>query len=363
MVEVRWLRVVGPLVASVAFAAAVGSATIGASGARERPWDPPPCRGGSMARILAARSADPEATRGSGTVPRVELVPRLDPSGTLIGEGLTFSGGAMGGAAMGAESRLDLPAESFAAGPFGDLFLVGSDDGHRSRLRAVDVQAGCAWDIGDEADVIRRATLSPDGITVYETRVDRASRADLGVWYRRLDDGDRAVRVLEPIVTDDRFGRTWSTEFAWSVDGDRLAIQSCGAVACRTRVLDPRGGLVQTITDPADGPMIGLTTDRLIGYRACRGLPCPLVSTDLETGRSAVLSDAATAVVVSGHGPAVRVIHEWQDALGDRRLRSVDPLGRDALDIGRIPPGSRLDPDLVLRIRDGSVPTIDEVTR
>ncbi len=57
---------------------------------------------------------------------------------------------------------LDLPAESFAAGPVRGQVLVGSDDGVRSTLRLIDVGRGCATAVGTSTDVIRRAIIAPD---------------------------------------------------------------------------------------------------------------------------------------------------------------------------------------------------------
>ena len=71
--------------------------------------------------------------------------------------------GARARSATGSSGRSISPRESFAAGPFGPIVLVGSDDGIGSRLQALDVAGGCAWAIADERDVIRRATIDPAG--------------------------------------------------------------------------------------------------------------------------------------------------------------------------------------------------------
>ena len=72
----------------------------------------------------------------------------------------------------------------------------------------------------------------------------------------------------------------------WDVAGDRLAIQSCGEVACRTRVIAPGGGPARLLDAPDLGLLVGLDGDRVVTYASCRGLPCPIVSTDLATGRA-----------------------------------------------------------------------------
>ena len=146
---------------------------------------------------------------------------------------------------------LDLDAESFAAGPFGGTTLIGSDDGRRSRLSLVDAARGCAWPLVASRDVIRTATLAPDGTSLFEFRVDRQTRADLGVWRRALDGSAAPARVLAPIAADARFGPTWTTDLVWSEDGGTLAVQSCGEISCRVRILDPRDGGVRLVADPA----------------------------------------------------------------------------------------------------------------
>ena len=340
--EDRWLRLIAPGIISLGLLAAIGSnvgavgSGVGAHGVAQRDavWVPPRCDGGAIARIVAARAGSTASV--AQATPVFALVPVVDATGTLTGQRLTLEG-----TGERTAQRLDLPPESFAAGPFGRVVLVGDDDGRTSNLTVIDLVAGCAWAVAEETAVIRRATIGPDGMTIYETRVDRASRADLGVWRRSIDGSVPVRRILDPMPPDGRFGRTWSTEFSWSVDGDRLAVQTCGAVACRTRVLEPVSGHVDTIADPTLGVMVGLTRDRLVTYRACRGYPCGLMSVDPVTGRGHVLSPAAGPARIAGHGAATRIVHEWRDATGQLRSRSLDPFGGHATDIGAVPEVSR----------------------
>ncbi len=143
-----------------------------------------------------------------------------------------------------------------------------------------------------------------------------------------------------------RFGRTWSTEFTWSLDGDRLAVQSCGETACRTRAFEPAeaGRPVRLVADPAIGPLVGLAGPRIVSYAACRGLPCPLVSVDADTGGQVQLTDAAGLATLAGAGAGARVLHE-SDGPAGRHLRSISLDGHDAADLGAIPAGLRLTPD------------------
>ncbi len=266
--ESRWLRWMGPgLIALVA----VGTIASVAVGAGQRPWTPSACTDEGSSRDAAARRAQPLAPDDLATEAWYRLDPKLDRDGALEGQRLALGLGASRVARV-----MDLPAESFAAGPFGRIVLVGADDGVVSRLVAVNVDAACSWTVAEDAAVIRGATVDPDGGTVYEMRVDRATRADLGIWSRPLDGSLPAVRILAPIGADDRFGPTFTTEFGWDVGGTRsLAVQSCGEAACRTRVLDLDTGQLRAVEDPDLGPSVGLAGDTPRELRGLPGVPLP----------------------------------------------------------------------------------------
>ena len=335
MVEHRWLRTIGPGVIALGALVAIGSSAGTATG---RPWAPFACAGGGVERVAAVRDRASLALADLGSAPWLRLDPSLDVDGALVGHRLW-----VGIHGRGSARVMDLPSESFAAGPFGRVVLVGADDGTASRLFTIDVATGCTSIVAQETDVIRRATIGPAGDTVLESRVDRASRADLGIWRRPLDASRPAARVLDPLAADGRFGRTWSTEFAWSADGAGLAVQSCGEVACRTRVVDtdPGTGPAHLLDDPALGLLVGVAGTRLVTYEACRGLPCPVVAVDIDSGARTPLSDAAGAAVLTGFGAATRLVHETDGQTGPR-LRSIALDGRDESDLGPIPAGLRL---------------------
>ncbi len=128
--------------------------------------------------------------------------------------------------------------------------------------------------------------------------------------------------------------------------GDRLAVQSCAEIACRIRVITPGGGPTVTLDSPDLGQIVGLDGDLAVTYEACRGLPCPIVSTDLWTGDRRVLAPAAGLAVVVPTADGARLVHEV-GAGSDRRLRSVAPGGDGALDLGSIPDDLRLHPSAV----------------
>ena len=239
-----------------------------------------------------------------------------------------------------------LAPEAFASGPFGGIVLVGSDDGATSHVQAIDVARGCAWPLAAERDVVRRATIDPAGTFIYEMRVDRASRADLGIWRRPIDGAFASRQVLGPPPPDARFGRTFSTEFTWDVAGDRLAVQSCAEIACRIRVITPGGGPTVTLDEP------GARSDRRSRWRPGRdirgmsGTPLPDRLDRPPDGRSPGPRASRGLAVVIRTADGARLVHEV-GAGSARRLRSVAPGGDGALDLGLIPDDLRLHPSAV----------------
>lgn len=277
----------------------------------------PVCPGG-LGPVLARPLPPADAPDGGAWY---RLDPRLDPAGSVTGHVL-----AVGASGRTASAALD--AESSASGPFGDGVLVVSDDGASSLLAVVDARRGCAVRIGTSDQVVRRALIEPDGAATVEHRLERSTRASLGIWRRPLD-GGASARIAPPIAPDGRFGRTFSTELSWT-DGGRLVVQSCGALSCRTRVVDPRAGTVaEAVDDPDQGELIGVGGNVLVTYAACSSLPCPIVATDLRAGTRRILAEAAglARLVASPDGP--RLVHEL-DGPGSGRLRSVAPDGHAA---------------------------------
>ena len=309
MRELRWLRRVAPPFAALVAVAVLGGASLRASAAASD------CL--AAGKLTAAAQVSP--TGGFA------ITPLLDAGGTLAGQRVEL------GSASRATSRLDLPPESFAAGPFGRAILVGTDDGRRSVLRAFDAASGCAWSLATETDVIRRATINPSTANIYEFRVDRTTRADLGVWRRPLSGGP-AARVLAPLPADDRYGPTFSTELSWSAEGDVLVAQSCGMTSCRTRLLDIAAATVRTVETPDQGEVIGLAAGRLITYGACRGLPCPIASVDAKTGEARTLIPAAGVgrILATAAGPRLLAEIGTDD---ERALLLVDPASAAAVSV------------------------------
>jgi hypothetical protein len=326
MVVSRWRQRAGPGLLALGLAGLLGPAP---AGALDATWIPPSCPTGAFTRP-AADAGDP------ATAAWYRMDPVLDEAGTLAAQRLVAGGGS-------ARPRsLDLDAESFAAGPFGAVVLAGSDDGRRSTLRLIDLTAGCATSVANERDVIRGATLAPGAAAIYEHRVERATRTDRGVWRRPLDGSVEPERVLPPIAPDDRFGRTFLTELSWSADRSTLVVQTCGQVACRTRLLDVAAGRVTMIEEPDLGDALGVAGDRLVAYLACRGLPCPIVSVDVATGARTVVTEAAGFATLVETPGNVRLAYE-DGTRPDTPLHLADVTGRA---LGRIDalPGMRLVP-------------------
>jgi hypothetical protein len=272
---VRWTSAAVPVVVVALLGSATGA---GPSLASDPPWQPPPC---------PATGLPPTA---SGTGAWYRLAPMLDGTGTLIGQALTTATRGDG------LRRLMLPPESFASGPSGGQLVVGDDDGARSRLRVVDVAHGCLRLEVEEPAVIRSALLAPDGASLWEHRVDRGTRSDLGVWRRALDSGD-SLPVLPGISADPAYGPTFATVLRDSADG-HLVVASCGAVACRTRVLDQATDSVALVEHT--GPPIGFTGARLVAHEACDWWPCPIVAVEPGTGERQTLVDAAGDAELGG---------------------------------------------------------------
>lgn len=314
-------------------------------------WSPPAC------------ATTPGAARDPGAAPGAwyRLEPVLDGSGTLAGRHLTA--GASGHRAV----HLDLTAESSASGPRDGLVLVVDDDGRRSRLRLLDPARACAMEAGGSAEVVRSAIAAPGGRTAWEHRVDRRTRADLGIWQRDLTTGT-ATRVLPGIPADVRYGPTFVTDLTVGADG-RLGVSSCGLQACRTRVFDAGTGGIEQFE--GTGALIGVSGGRAVAWAACPGLPCPVLAVDLASGARGVLAQAAglaalgdptdSSLVYEAPGGGIRVAEVASGrtrAAGTRaglpiRASSLADGGAETV-MGEVPlaPGGRVTGGAAVRVMD-----------
>ncbi len=307
MTEVRWWRGSEPLLVAIAsiLALLVGAApaqaaeTAGSSG---------------PAAVCAAGSSGQPGTW-------YRRLADADPRGWLRGH--TLLAGRPDGTRT---ARVRLPAESFVAPPVRGLVVYGSDDGARSEVRILRVADGCDTRLLRSEDVVRRATLDPTGSIVYLHRVERHTRADRGIWRRAIDGSDGAAQVMPGLAdpADGPFGRTYLTLFTWSGTGRTLAVQSCGADACRTRLLDTASGMVRLDASPGQGELIGVTDTARVGYRGdCHGLPCDIEAIGTDGSRRTLVRSAGVAAFADG-----RLWYERQNGGRSVQLRYVDPAGR-----------------------------------
>ena len=150
------------------------------------PGEPAPDRG----------AARPGGDRRRAVVPRGPATRR---SGALAGQRLVV------GPARSRRAGDARPADRKRSRPVRSATWSSSatTTGPSSRLSALDVGRRLrAAPLDTTADVIRRATVSPDGSTVYEARVARRDRADLGIWSRPLD--GRGAGAARPAATGAR---------------------------------------------------------------------------------------------------------------------------------------------------------------
>jgi len=303
---VRWVRVLMPVVVTGLLA---GMAGTGTSLASDPPWQPPPC----PVAVPSAASA--------GSAGWYRLTPVLDATGTLVAQQLTVA------ARGGVIRAMNLPPESFASGPSGGLLVVGDDDGTRSRLRVLDLAHGCARLDVEETSVIRSALTASDGASLWEHRVDRGTRADMGIWRRAMDDGSSA-RLLPGISDNPDYGPTFVTELRESSDG-HLVVASCGATACRTRVVDTETSRVALVEQT--GPPIGFTGGWLVTHAPCDWWPCAVVAVDPESGARQTLVDDANHAELGG---AVDGLLVYQEPDGALAIMDVDSRSRAVLGAG-----------------------------
>lgn len=273
---------------------------------------------GGSPLLAAGPTAWAPTACGSGGAPPGEGIAwyRLDP--VLDGAGTLASMRLLAGGAEGPGRIMTLAPEAFASGPVLGRVMVGEDDGARSVLRALDPRRGCATVIANVRDaVVRSAVATADGRALYEHRVDRRTRADLGIWRRGLA-GWRtqgpARRVLEPLPVDAAYGPTFTTGLAVTWGGE-VTVSSCGELACRTRVLEADGRV--RLVGPT-GPALGVIDRTLVARDVCRGLPCPIVAHEPDGTRRVVVQDARLAAL-GGDGDRFAVV-EGADGL----LRTID---------------------------------------
>ena len=212
--------------------------------------------------------------------PAIDAQPRLTISlsakGEVTGRVLTLN------TAAGSRTK-NLAAESFASAAQSNVVVFGQSDAIAgSTVGAIDLQTGCEYSLWSSSDVARSALIDPSLQNLYVHMVKAGDRSDVGVARVAIASG-AAATALPALAATAPFGVTFSTSLRWSLDGDGLAVQSCGLAACRTRVLELAGGAIETFADEAQGQIIGLTAGELVTFDACPDLPCSLAAVDRPT--------------------------------------------------------------------------------
>jgi hypothetical protein len=213
---------------------------------------------------------------------------QTDANGVLIGNVVRV--GRVGG---GPVVALELPPEAWAAGPYDEGALVGSDDGLTSTVRFL-APRGCGRTLLTTPDaIVWRATISPDGLDLYTYELERGTRYELGLWVAPIADPTQRRQLLGPIPADDRFGRSWGIDLSWSAEGDRMVVESCTPTGCRYRIVSVADGTHTFIDDEDLGEFVGLVGDRLFLLGDCPDFrPCALLERNLTTGATTTLHAA-----------------------------------------------------------------------
>ena len=291
MVESRWLRWIGPGVVALGAVGFIASTTRGrgrpAVGA-ERPARVP---GATWSRLHATASPQPI----SGTARSAPGFAWIRCS-TAVGPARPAPGDR---ARWGPADRphAGSPARVVRRRAVRPVVLVGSDDGTTSRLAAIDVAERLR--LADRRGARRHPPRDDrSGRDVDHTRcasIASAARTSASGgghrWPGRRPSGTSSTAFRRTHASGAR-GRPSS---AGTMAGDRLAIQSCGEVSCRIRVISPGRRPRSTTLDAPDlGTLVGSTGTR----RDLRGVPrAPLPDRRRRicgTRRSAqLLADAA----------------------------------------------------------------------
>ena len=304
MTTAEWRNLLGPPVIAAVIATALVGPAIAAPDGPVRSMPAVRSQPGAVAAADAGEPCPPVPEAGPRAGGWFRLDPVVDEAGALTGQRLTA--GPLG---AGPVTSLELDAESFATGPVDGRIVTGTDDGERSRLRVVDASSGCVTAELETAGLVRRALLDEARDSVIEYRLDRRTRADLGIWRRPLSGGNGS-RIAEPLPPNDRLGVIWSTELTWSTEGDRIVVTSCGQAACLVRVVNVVDGSFETIDDAGIGEPIDLSGSTLVAYGGCPALPCDVVSRDLESGRTRVIAERAGLAALGTNGGEPELVFE-----------------------------------------------------
>jgi len=222
--------------------------------------------------------------------------------GELTGRVLTAQGSA------GAPHSIALPVESFVGPTVGDLIVYTRHSAATgSEVRALNLANGCDIRLATPTEIVRSAVMDATATSVYVHSVKRGSRADAGVVRYDLVTG-RPDTLLPPLSAPEGFGPIFGTDLRWDVGDDTLAVQSCGFRRCLTRLVDIGTGEVTTFDQLGQGAFIALTSEHLLTFADCPGMPCAVLSTNLASGSVSVVAEDAYSAAVGTTGAAGTIL-------------------------------------------------------
>ena len=191
-------------------------------------------------------------------------------------------------------------------------------------MEAIDVANGCSWAIAAERDVIRRATVDPDrragsSSAASSDRLAPTSASGGGRWTATSRPSGPSSDSRPTLGSDAPSPR--------SSAGTTRAIASRSSPAARSpagRASSPRQAVRRRrSTTPDLGQLIGFDGDLVVSYLACRGLPCPIVSTDVSTDERRILTRTGGSATLATTPHGTQVVHEATTEHG-RRLAIID---------------------------------------
>ena len=332
MVESRWLRWVGP------------------------GWSPRRRRDVASVRPVPGSGLDTPACADGGDGPTaVRRTRRKSPATSRRRPGIASTRAGPGRALEGQRLALGLggtgrPVPGPARGVVRRRAVRPDRPGRRGRrtplaARRLDVDAVCSWTVAEDSAVIRRATIDPDWHTVYEIRVDRATRADLGVWSRPLDGSPRPSGCSTRSAPTSGSGRPSRPISA----GTSRAAQPRGPVVWRGRLPDAcprsRDRALRVVQRPGPGTVSACPATRSSATRRAR-VPLPRRGhrtgdrLAIDPGRGGRRGGRSSGHLRPAAGP--EFFDAGRSASGPSRWTE-----RAAVDLGRLPGTSVSRPDPV----------------
>ncbi len=205
----------------------------------------------------------PSKAGGLVAIPTLEMV--LDERGWLVGHRLESG-----------RHSVRLGRVAFMDGPFGSRIVFGEHAGGRGEITVFDFTRGCVETTIGVTGIPFTATIDPAGAHVYHDTVDPLGRAEMGIWRHALDGSAPATVVMSGIAPDDPIAPVWTNNVVWGPAGE-LAVQSCGALDCMTRILDPETGELRADRSRGQGALVALHADGPVFLDGdCRIEPCPI---------------------------------------------------------------------------------------